>query len=75
MHIFMTKVISISDEAYKALIKIKANLSFTKAILNLTKERRKEEILSLAGTLSKEEGSKMMKEMKEDRKRKSRRFN
>jgi predicted CopG family antitoxin len=70
----MTKVISISDEAYEELKKIKDGMSFTEIIINLAKKERLESIMRLAGTITEEEGDEMLKEIKKIRKLKSRRF-
>lgn len=44
----MTKIISLSDEAYERLKRIKGNRSFTKVVLDLT-EGRKRSPLDFAG--------------------------
>lgn len=58
MHVYMhlmTKVISISDDAYTALKSIKSDdESFTKIILKLTKRHKNEGLLELAGALEDE---------------------
>lgn len=70
----MTKVISISDEAYEELKRMKNGMSFTKIILDITKEMKKCSIMEFAGILTEEEGDKMLKKIKEERKIGSRRF-
>ena len=52
MHVckFMTKVISISDEAYADLSALKSkNESFSEIILELSREVKKKKLLGLAG--------------------------
>ena len=73
MYICMTKVISISDEAYDALKKLKHDLSFSKIIIEITREKRKEDIMDYAGILD-EETAEMMKEVLKERKIASRRL-
>ncbi len=70
----MTRIISISDEAYDELKKLKNGLSFTQAILTLTKMKKKENIMKFAGMLTKEEGDKILKEIRKGRKEISRRL-
>ena len=71
----MTKVISISDEAYNTLKKIKASKSFSEIIIEITKKKSEKDIMKYAGMLSDEEGEKIKKEIYSDRKElKSRRF-
>jgi predicted CopG family antitoxin len=70
----MTKIISISDEAYNELSKLKDGASFTKVIINLTKEKKKDNIMEFAGILDEEEGDKMLKKIMEERKIGSGRF-
>lgn len=74
MHVYMTKVISISDEAYNALRKIDAKRSFTEVIIELTLEKRKKSLMEFAGILSDKEAESIKKEIYEARKMKSRRF-
>ena len=46
----MTKVISLSDEAYGSLKKLKGTEeSFSDIVIELTKEKRKQNLLKLAG--------------------------
>ena len=74
MHIYMTKIISISDDAYDELKKLKRDMSFSKIILDLSKIKRKNSIMNFAGIIDKEEGERMLKMIKEERKLKSGRF-
>jgi len=74
MHVFMTKVISISDEAYERLVRIKRNLSFSKIIIEITKDNSVNNIMSFAGLLSNEEADKIKNEIKRIRQSPSRRF-
>ncbi len=73
MYVCMTKIISISDEAYRELAKRKAGRSFTKVIIELT-AKKKRSLLDFAGILTDEEGKKIMKTIYEERKMPSRRF-
>ncbi len=74
MHIYMTKVISISDEAYMALKKLKAEKSFSEVIIEIVSEKARKGIMDFAGTLSNKEGAEMKKAIYSERKLKSRRF-
>ena len=74
MHVFMTKVISISDEAYERLVRIKRNLSFSKIIIEITKDNSVNNIMSFAGLLSNEEADKIKNEIKRIIQSPSRRF-
>ena len=74
MRIYMTKIISISDDAYDELKKLKRDTSFSKIILELSKIKKKNSIMDFAGIIDKEEGERMLKMIKEERKLKSRRF-
>ncbi len=74
MHVCMTKVISISDDAYYALKKLKARSSFSEIIVNLAIEKAKRNIMEFAGTLSGKEGEEMKERIYEERKLKSKRF-
>ncbi len=75
MHILMTKVISISDDAYNDLKKIKEQKSFSEIIVEITRERNRDNILKYAGILDKKTAEKMKKEIYGERKIPSRRFN
>ena len=70
----MTKVISISDEAYNTLKKIKASKSFSEIIIEITKKKSEKDIMKYAGILSDEEGEKILNKIYSERKIKSRRF-
>jgi len=70
----MTKIISISDEAYNELSRLKNGLSFSKIILILSKIKKRESIMKFAGIWEDIDTEKMKKELKEERKIKSRRF-
>ncbi|MFB6246709.1 MAG: antitoxin VapB family protein [Candidatus Pacearchaeota archaeon] len=70
----MTKVISISDEAYEELRKLKNRRSFSKTILDIVSKRSKEDIMDYAGTLSDKEGKEIKDKIYKERKMKSRRF-
>ena len=74
MHTYMTKIISISDEAYSELSRLKNGLSFSKTIITLTKMKKKDSIMDFAGSWDKEEAGRILKELKEERKIKSRRM-
>ncbi|MEK6890779.1 MAG: antitoxin VapB family protein [Nanoarchaeota archaeon] len=70
----MTKVISISDEAYDKLKKLKDEKSFSEIIVELTLEKTNDNLMKFAGILSKEAGGKIIKQIYEERKISSRRF-
>lgn len=74
MYINMTKIISISDEAYDELSRLKNGLSFTRVIIALTKTKKKESIMKFGGMLKSKEWGRIKKELMEERKIKSRRF-
>lgn len=74
MYVDMTRVISISDEAYNALKKLKDDKSFSEVIIEITMKRKKDDIMKFAGILSDKEGEAMKKRIYEERKLKSRRF-
>ncbi len=74
MYTCMTKVISISDDAYNALKKLKAEKSFSKIIIEITKEKRKNILMESAGSWSPEFADKVKKRVYEERKLPSRRF-
>ena len=67
----MTRVISISDDAYERLMRIKDKMSFSEVVIELTKCKKDDSIFELAGTLSEEEGERIMKNIREGRKAKS----
>jgi predicted CopG family antitoxin len=70
----MTKIISLSDDAYGELKKLKRDLSFSKIILELARARRSGDISKYAGLLEADFADKMKDEIYKDRSRKSRRF-
>jgi len=70
----MTKVISISDEAYNILKKLKAEKSFSEIIIEIAKDLNANGLMEFAGILSDKEAEKMKKEIYKERKLKSRRF-
>ncbi len=74
MHVYMTRVISLSDEAYEELKKLKAGRSFSEIVLRIARERAENDIVKFAGILTDEEGEEMKKKIYEERKLKSRRF-
>jgi len=70
----MTKIISISDEAYEELSRLKNQMSFTQIILALSKMSKKESLMDLAGAWKDFNTEKIKKELYNERKTKSRRF-
>ena len=70
----MTKVISISDEAYERLKKLKDEMSFSEVIVELTIEKSENNLMKFAGALTNEEAEKIKKEIYEERKIPSKRF-
>jgi len=69
----MTKIISISDEAYEELKKLKNGMSFTEVIISITKEKKKD-IMDFAGSWNNKEALRIKKEIMKERKIKSRRM-
>jgi len=62
----MTKTISISDDVYDLLVKIKGKKSFSEVIRDLIKKEGNFELLMIAfGTRNKEEAEKLEKEIRE----------
>ena len=62
----MTKTISISDDVYDLLVKIKGKKSFSEVIRDLIKKEGNFELLMIAfGTRNKEEAEELEKEIKE----------
>lgn len=74
MYTYMTKVISISDEAYEILRRLKMSKSFSETIIEIAKEKNDGNLMKFAGVISKEEGEKIKKEIYQHRKMPSRRF-
>jgi len=70
----MTRVISISDEAYEKLSKLKKEKSFSEIVLELSIEKSKNNLDEFAGILSEKEAKEIKKEIYKERKTKSRRF-
>ena len=70
----MTKIISISDDAYEGLSKLKVGRSFSEIIIEIVKEKKKDLLLEAIGSWSKETAEKVKKMIYEDRKMPSRRF-
>ncbi len=70
----MTKVISISDEAYERLKRLKNEMSFSEIIVELTMEKNKDNLMKFAGALTDGEAEKIKKSIYEGRKISSRRF-
>ena len=70
----MTKVISISDEAYGRLKKLKNEMSFSEVIVELTVEKSENNLIKFAGALTNEEAEKIKKDIYEERKIPSKRF-
>ena len=75
MYTYMTKVISISDEAYSELTKLKDSSSFTEVIIKLTKEKKKDSIMKFAGAWKNIDTDAIKKAIIKERKISSRRFN
>ena len=70
----MTKVISISDEAYEELRRVKNGMSFSEAILELSNDLRRENLAKFSGVITREEADAIKKEIAEERRKKSRRM-
>lgn len=70
----MTKVISISDDAYNELVKIKLRKSFSELIMELSMKNKKNNLVKFAGILNDEEAGKIKREIYKDRNVGSRRF-
>jgi predicted CopG family antitoxin len=71
----MTKVISISDEAYEKLKKLKNERSFSEVILELSIEKNKDSLMKFAGALSDKEAKKIKDKIYNERGITSKRFN
>ncbi len=69
----MVKVISLSNEAYEKLKKIKGERSFSEVVINIVDERKgsKKGLMNLAGVWSEEseKWEKIKKQIYEDRKK------
>lgn len=71
----MTKVISLSDEAYNRLKKIKQDKSFSEIVVEITTEKVNDKFASSLGTLDKDFAEKLKKKTYNERKKiKSKRF-
>lgn len=70
----MTKIISISDEAYIRLKKLKNERSFSEIIIELTLEKSADNMMRFAGALSNVEAEKIKKSIYDERRLSSRRF-
>ena len=70
----MTRVISISDEAYGRLKKLKNEMSFSEVIVELTVEKSENNLMKFTGLLTNEEAEKIKKDIYEERKTQSKRF-
>ena len=75
MYTYMTKVISISDEAYGKLKILKNEKSFSEIIVELSNKKTEIDLMSFAGSLTEKEADKIKKEIYSERKMPSRRFN
>ena len=75
MYTYMTKVISISDEAYRTLKRLKNEKSFSEIIVELSNKKTEIDLMSFAGSLTEKEADKIKKEIYSERKMPSRRFN
>ena len=71
---YMTKIISISDEAYDRLKKMKNERSFSEIIIELTFEKSSDNLMKFTESLSKEEANKIKKGIYNERKISPRRF-
>lgn len=74
MYTYMTKVISISDDAYEGLKKLKAAKSFSEIVIELVKEKKKGTLMEAAGSWDPEFAEEVKKRIYEERKMPSRRF-
>jgi len=63
----MVKVISLSEEAYNKLKGLKRDLSFSQIVLELIEDKIRKRAKDFYGLISKEDGSKWMKEVKKNR--------
>ena len=70
----MTKVISISDDAYELLKRFKMNKSFSEVIIEIVGDKSKNSLMEFAGILTDKEANEMKKNIRETRKLSSRRF-
>ena len=70
----MTKVISISDDAYELLKRFKMNKSFSEVIIEIVGDKSKNSLMEFAGILTDKEANEMKKNIRETRKLSSGRF-
>ena len=73
MYTCMTKVISISDEAYNELRRLDGDKSFSEILIELVRKRNKELFLGLAGAWKSKESDLVAEELLRERKGISRR--
>ena len=71
----MTKVISISDDAYEKLKRLKNERSFSEIIVELSSKKNETDLMNFAGSISEKEADNIKKEIYTERKMPSRRFN
>ena len=69
MHVFMGKVITLSDNAYENLKKLKGDSSFSEIIIKLVKDKKKGSLAKFAGLLNNKEAEDMKKEIYAERKK------
>ena len=70
----MTKVISISDDAYELLKRFKMNKSFSEVIIEIVGDKSRNSLMEFAGILTDKEANEMKKNIRETRKLSSGRF-
>ncbi len=70
----MTKVISISDEAYEKLKRLKNERSFSEIIVELSRKKNEIDLMNFVGSISEKEADKIKKNIYTERKTPSRRF-
>ena len=70
----MTKVISISDDAYEKLKRLKNERSFSEIIVELSSKKNETDLMNFAGSISEKEADNIKKEIYAERKLPSRRF-
>jgi len=70
----MTKIVSLSDEAYDELKKMKSQKSFSEIVIELVKEKKSNNLMQFAGAWNTEDAERIKKQIYEERKMPSRRF-
>ena len=70
----MTKTISISDNAYNTLNRLKDKKSFSEIIIEIAKDKSNDKFFSSIGSWDKETAEKIKKKIYKERKLKSKRF-